>query len=119
MFQGSENIGRMQHVSIINRLGGELNATTTVDRTVFFQRVPSNQLTQVLWLESDRMRSLQINAAKVEKAKQPAKKKARVVRPGSSNSSAKSGSVDIKRASKRLAQTGRVADAAKLLDKLI
>ncbi|MDH5467000.1 MAG: insulinase family protein [Candidatus Aminicenantes bacterium] len=70
MFQGSENIGRMQHVSIINRVGGELNATTTVDRTVFLERVPSNQLTQVLWLESDRMKSLQINAAKVEKAKQ-------------------------------------------------
>ena len=70
MFQGSENIGRMQHISIINRVGGELNATTTVDRTVFLQKVPSNQLTQVLWLESDRMKSLQINAAKVEKAKQ-------------------------------------------------
>lgn len=70
MFQGSENIARMQHVSIINRVGGELNATTAVDRTVFLQRVPSNQLTQVLWLESDRMRSLQINEAKVEKAKQ-------------------------------------------------
>lgn len=56
---------------------------------------------------------------KVEKAKQPAKKKARVVRPGSSNSSAKSGSTELKRASKRLAQTGRVQDAAILLDKLI
>jgi len=70
MFQGSENVGRMQHISVINRVGGELNATTTVDRTVFLQRVPSNQLTQVLWLESDRMKSLQINASKVEKAKQ-------------------------------------------------
>lgn len=55
----------------------------------------------------------------VEKAKQPAKQKARVVRPGSSNSSAKPGSVDLKRASKRLAQTGRISDAAALLDKLI
>lgn len=55
----------------------------------------------------------------VEKAKQPVKQKARVVRPGSSNSSAKPGSVDLKRASKRLAQTGSVKDAAALLDKLI
>lgn len=55
----------------------------------------------------------------VEKAKQPAKQKARVVRPGSSNSSAKPGSVDLKRASKRLAQSGSVRDAAALLDKLI
>lgn len=55
----------------------------------------------------------------VEKAKNPGQKKARVVRPGSSNSSAKPGSVDLKRASKRLAQTGRISDAAALLDKLI
>jgi ribosomal protein L39E len=55
----------------------------------------------------------------VEKAKQPAKQKARVVRPGSGNASAKPGSNDVKRASKRLAQTGRIADAAALLDKLI
>lgn len=55
----------------------------------------------------------------VEKAKNPGQKKARVVRPGSGNSSAKPGSVDLKRASKRLAQTGRIADAAALLDKLI
>lgn len=55
----------------------------------------------------------------VEKAKQPVKQKARVVRPGSSNSSATPGSVDLKRASKRLAQTGSVKDAAALLDKLI
>ena len=55
----------------------------------------------------------------VAKAKQPAKQKARVVRPGSSNTSAKPGSNDVKRASKRLAQTGRIMDAAALLDKLI
>jgi predicted Zn-dependent peptidase len=70
MFQGSENVNRMQHISLINKVGGELNASTTEDKTIFFQRVPSNQLTQVLWLESDRMKSLQINASKVEQAKQ-------------------------------------------------
>lgn len=70
MFQGSENVNRMQHMSLINKVGGELNATTTEDKTIFFQRVPSNQLAQVLWLESDRMKSLQINASNVEQAKQ-------------------------------------------------
>jgi len=79
-----------------------------------------NSLTQAAHIALIRKAMLYDKGVKnVEKAKQPAKKKARVVRPGSSNSSAKSGSVDIKRASKRLAQTGRVADAAKLLDKLI
>jgi predicted Zn-dependent peptidase len=70
MFQGSENVNRMQHMSLINKVGGELNATTTEDKTIFFQRVPSNQLAQVLWLESDRMKSLQINTSNVEQAKQ-------------------------------------------------
>jgi len=70
MFMGSENVNRMQHMSIINRGGGELNATMTEDKTIFFQRVPSNQLSRVLWLESDRMKSLQIDASNVEQAKQ-------------------------------------------------
>lgn len=70
MFLGSENVERMQHISIINRVGGEFNAATTEDKTIFYQRVPSNQLTQVLWLESDRMKSLQITASNVEQAKQ-------------------------------------------------
>ena len=70
MFQGSENVRQMQHISIINRVGGQFNATTTEDKTIFFQRVPSNQLAQVLWLESDRMKSLEINASSVEQAKQ-------------------------------------------------
>ncbi len=70
MFLGSENVNRMQHISLINRVGGEFNATTTEDKTIFSQRVPSNQLSQVLWLESDRMKSLQIDASNVEQAKQ-------------------------------------------------
>lgn len=69
MFQGSKNIGRMQHISFIHRIGGELNATTTVDKTVFTQTVPSNQLALVLWLESDRMKSLEINISNVERMK--------------------------------------------------
>ncbi len=70
MFQGSENVGRMRHVSFIQRIGGELNADTRIDKSLYYQRVPSNQLALVLWLESDRMRSLEITPANVEKAKE-------------------------------------------------
>lgn len=70
MFQGSQNIGRMQHISFIQRTGGNLNAVTTEDRTLFYQTVPSNQLALVLWLESDRMKSLEINASNVERTKE-------------------------------------------------
>ncbi|NIO48022.1 MAG: peptidase M16 [Candidatus Aminicenantes bacterium] len=70
MFQGSQNVSRMQHMSFIRRTGGDLNATTTEDNTIFQQTVPSHQLALVLWLESDRMKSLEITAANVEQAKE-------------------------------------------------
>ncbi len=70
MFQGSQNVGRMQHISFIRKTGGDLNATTTEDKTIFQQTVPSHQLALVLWLESDRMKSLEITAANVEQAKE-------------------------------------------------
>lgn len=70
MFQGSENVSPMQHVNYILRVGGEFNANTTFDKTYFYETVPSNQLALALWLESDRMASLSINAATVGKARE-------------------------------------------------
>jgi zinc protease len=69
MFQGSRNVGQMQHYSFIQKIGGTLNAITTDDKTIFYQTVPSNQLALVLWLESDRMKSLSINPSNVENIK--------------------------------------------------
>jgi zinc protease len=69
MFQGSRNVGQMQHYSFIQKIGGVLNAITTVDKTIFYQTVPSNQLALVLWLESDRMKTLNISASNVENIK--------------------------------------------------
>jgi len=70
MFNGSLNVGPMQHIGYINRVGGEPNASTMADLTYFYETVPSNQLGLVLWLESDRMRTLEIDAAKAERWKQ-------------------------------------------------
>lgn len=56
---------------------------------------------------------------KVEKVKAQPKKVARIVRPGSSGTQINTRSTDVKKASQRLARTGRIADAAALLDKLI
>jgi len=69
MFQGSRNIGPMQHINYLNRIGGEFNAETKADKTIFSQTIPSNQLALVLWLESDRMNSLSINASNVQHVK--------------------------------------------------
>jgi zinc protease len=69
MFQGSKNVGRMQHISLIHRIGGEWNAIPPDENTIFFQTVPSNHLELILWLESDRMNSLLLTHTRVEQAK--------------------------------------------------
>lgn len=69
MFQGSRNIGQMQHISHLERIGGEFNAETRAGMTLFYQTVPSNQLALVLWLEADRMNSLTINESNVHDVK--------------------------------------------------
>ena len=70
MFQGSLNVSPMQHISYISRAGGETNASTTQDVTLFYETLPSNQLALALWLESDRMNSLEITPATVQRSKE-------------------------------------------------
>ena len=55
MFQGSDNVADEQHFAIVTEAGGTLNGTTNIDRTNYFETVPSNQLETALWLEADRM----------------------------------------------------------------
>jgi predicted Zn-dependent peptidase len=69
MFQGSENVGPLQHIGFVQKVGGNFNATTTLDRALFYQTLPSNYLALALWLESDRMKSLAITPAAIEKTR--------------------------------------------------
>jgi len=62
MFQGSGNLGPNEHGILIDRAGGEWNASTSKDRTHYYETVPSHYLDLVLWLEADRMRSLDISS---------------------------------------------------------
>jgi len=55
LFEGSENIGRGEFDTYVERAGGILNANTTQDRTFYYELFPSNQLELGLWLESERM----------------------------------------------------------------
>lgn len=66
MFQGSENVPRNMHHMWIGRAGGNDNGSTSQDRTNYFATIPSNQLEIVLWLESDRMKSLKITKENFE-----------------------------------------------------
>ena len=55
MFQGSLNVPKEMHFKYIQEAGGSLNGSTSFDRTNYFEKVPSNFLDLILWLESDRM----------------------------------------------------------------
>jgi len=60
MFKGSRNVQPEAHTSYIASIGGQSNAYTTEDTTVFWQTVPAQYLPLTLWLEADRMASLRV-----------------------------------------------------------
>src|SRR3954469_16992269 len=66
MFKGSENVGPGEHFTQIFNNGGNMNGTTSQDRTLYFETLPANQLELALFLESDRMKSLDINKANLD-----------------------------------------------------
>jgi predicted Zn-dependent peptidase len=56
MFQGSKNVGEDMYFKYLERAGAsDRNGTTSLDRTNYYETVPSNEMELVLWLESDRM----------------------------------------------------------------
>jgi predicted Zn-dependent peptidase len=58
MFQGSAHVGKAEHIALVQAAGGTMNGTTWLDRTNFFETMPSHQLELALWLEADRMGTL-------------------------------------------------------------
>jgi zinc protease len=66
MFEGTEKIERHTIDKMINGAGGQLNAYTSIDETVYHFVVPSNQVRLALWIEAQRMRKLQVNEIGVE-----------------------------------------------------
>jgi len=55
LFQGSSNVEANEHFELVQRAGGTLNGSTWLDRTNYYETLPSNQLAIALWLEADRM----------------------------------------------------------------
>jgi len=58
MFQGSANVKKAEHFALVQAAGGTLNASTWLDRTNYFETLPSHELELALWLEADRMSGL-------------------------------------------------------------
>ena len=77
MFKGSQNVQPDQYLSLISRVGGDGNAYTTEDATVFLQTVPSQYLPLVFWLEADRMATLRIDQRTLDAEREVVKEERR------------------------------------------
>ncbi|HEY8378467.1 MAG TPA: pitrilysin family protein, partial [Nannocystis sp.] len=73
MFEGSKNVPPMGHLTFVQRVGGNNNAGTSYDMTLYYNNLPSQYLDLGLWLESDRLRSLEITDENFENQRKAVK----------------------------------------------
>src|SRR5687768_17903678 len=78
MFKGSQNVGDGEHFYQVFTNGGSMNGTTSADITLYFESLPANQLELALFLEADRMRSLEITQAKLDNQRQAVQEERRM-----------------------------------------
>jgi len=78
MFKGSKNVLPEAHTSMVSSIGGQSNAYTTDDETVFWETVPSQYLPLVLWLEADRMATLRVDKDTFENEREVVKEERRM-----------------------------------------
>ncbi|WP_437316528.1 M16 family metallopeptidase [Sorangium sp. So ce385] len=75
MARGSRNVAAGEHLRLVAERGGELHAETEVDRTTYAETLPANELALALWLEADRMRSLDLSAQAFEAQRRDAQER--------------------------------------------
>jgi len=78
MFQGSENLGKMEFIRLVQSNGGILNGSTRFDFTNYFEVVPAHALETALWAEGDRMRGLAITNDNLKNQQDVVKNEVRV-----------------------------------------
>jgi zinc protease len=78
MFQGSQNLGKMEFIRLVQSNGGILNGSTRFDFTNYFEVVPAHTLQTVLWAEADRMRGLAITQENLKNQQDVVKNEVRV-----------------------------------------
>jgi zinc protease len=78
MFQGSQNLGKMEFIRLVEQNGGLLNGSTRFDFTNYYQVVPSHAVRRILWGEADRMRGLAIDTGNVNNQRDVVKNEVRV-----------------------------------------
>jgi zinc protease len=78
MFKGSKHVGPEQHARYVEQVGASYNANTAFDRTLYYQTVPSNALERMLFLEADRMASLNVDEANLKSEREVVKEEYRL-----------------------------------------
>jgi zinc protease len=78
MFQGSENLGKMEFIRLVQSNGGILNGSTRFDFTNYFEVVPAHTLETALWAEADRMKGLAITQENLKNQQEVVKNEVRV-----------------------------------------
>jgi predicted Zn-dependent peptidase len=66
MFQGSANVGKGEQSALVSNNGGVMNGGTSQDYTLYYESLPDNQLPLALFLEADRMGTLDISQANLD-----------------------------------------------------
>src|SRR5918997_2336459 len=61
MFRGSAHVAPQEHMKRVGGVGGNSNAFTSFDQTVYVNTVPSEHLEMVMYLEADRMASFKVD----------------------------------------------------------
>lgn len=78
MFLGSKNVEPERHMRYVRQAGGQVNAYTSFDQTVYWETFPSNYLERMLWLEADRMATLDVSQENFTKEREVVKEERRM-----------------------------------------
>ena len=78
MFKGSKNVEPEAHTSFMSSVGGQSNAYTTEDATVFWETAPQQYLPLMLWLEADRMATLRVDEGTFKREREVVKEERRM-----------------------------------------
>ncbi|HYW14453.1 MAG TPA: pitrilysin family protein [Longimicrobium sp.] len=79
MFEGSENAPKGEHSRLLRAAGAtNLNASTGEDRTNYYAVMPPSRMNLALWLEADRMRSLQVTEPQLRNQQEIVKEERRL-----------------------------------------
>ena len=61
MFRGSTHVKPEEHMKVLGTVGGQVNAFTYYDQTVYHETLPASALETALYLEADRMAGFKVS----------------------------------------------------------